>query len=208
MANGSMLKAIVNRLERIAADNETVFGHLDGRAKHRGYKGRFQAKKKNSPQPDPEKVSLSNAADLIEKIADHTAAYLVYLGGTATSNTASGATSDAELLRLIQDWGIVHAGALKTIVQLYRHQPAPDPTPANVGAATAQELWAEIAAWYEKIEADTGSFKAVQEFPNTSGQTGQGSDLERLEQGVRRATLNTVQIAALLPYHLYHAKQP
>lgn len=208
MANELMLKTIVNRLERVAADNETVFGHLDGRAQHHGYPGRFRAKQKNPPQPDPEPVSRTKAANLIEKIADTTAAFVVYLGGTATSNTSSGATNDADLLRLIRDWGIVHAGALKTIVQLYRRQPAPDPVPANVGSATAQQLWAEIVTWYEKMEADTDFFKTVQQFPNTSGQAGQGSDLERLEQGVRRATLNTMQIATLLPHHLYHAGQP
>jgi len=101
----------------------------------------------------------------------------------------------------------VHGGALKTIVQLYRRQPAPDPAPHSPGPETPEQLWAEMVAWYEKMAADTDSFKTAQHFQNPSGQPGQGNDLARLEQGVRRATLNTLQIAALLPYHLLHAKQ-
>jgi hypothetical protein len=208
MANANELKNIVNRLELVAADNETVYGHLDGRAQHHGYPNRFHAKPKNPPQPDPEQVSRRKAADLIEQIADHTAVFLTYLGGTPASSASSGATNDADLLRLIRDWGIVHGGALKTIVQLYRRQPAPDPAPANPGTATDQVLWAEMVAWYEKMAADTNSFRTAQQFQNPSGQAGAGNDLARLEQGVRRATLNTLQIAALLPYHLYHAHQP
>ena len=208
MANANELKNIANRLERVATDNETVYGHLDGRAQQHGYPERFRAKPKNPPQPDPEPVSRSKAADLIEKIADHTAVFLTYLGGTPASNASSDATNDAELLRLIRDWGIVHGGALKTIVQLYRRQPAQDPAPANPGTATDEQLWAEIVTWFEKMAADTVSFQTAQHFPNPSGPKGPGSDLARLEQGVRRATLNTLQIAGLLPYHLLHAKQP
>ena len=209
MANEDELKKIVNRLQRVAADNETVYGHLDGRAQHHGWPGRFKARPKRPSQPPypPEAVSRRKAADLIEKLADHTAVFLTHLGGTPASNASSRATSDADLLRLIRDWGIVHGGALKTIVQLYRRQPAPDPAPPNPGPATDQELWAEMVAWYEKMAADTDSFKTAQHFQNPSGQPGQGNDLARLEQGVRRATLNTLQIAGLLPYHLLHAKQ-
>jgi hypothetical protein len=210
MANANELKKIVNRLQRVAADNETVYGHLDGRAEHHGYLGRFHAKPIHPTQPpyDTEAVSRKKAADVIEKIADHTAVFLTYLGGTPANNASSGATDDADLLRLIRDWGIVHAGALKTIVQLYRRQPAPDPASPNPGPATDQELWAEMVSWFEKMAADTDSFKTAQEFQDPSGPTGQGTDLDRLEQGVRRATLNTLQIAGLLPYHLYHAHQP
>jgi hypothetical protein len=208
MAHEDTLKMIVKRLQRVAEDNETVYVHLDGRAQHHGYRGRFRAKQKNPPQNNTEAVSRTKAANLVEKIADNTAVFVVYLGGTATSNASSGAANDADLLRLIRDWGIVHAGALKTIVQLYRRQPAPDPAPADPDTATPQELWAEIVAWFEKMEADTDCLKTVQQFQNASGQPGQGTDLQRLEQGVRRATLNTLQIAGLLPYHLYHAAQP
>ena len=177
MANENELKKIVNRLERVAADNETVYGHLDGRPQHRKYPGRFNAKTKRPPQPpyDTEAVSHKKAADLIEKIADHTAAFVTFLGGTPASNASSGATNDADLLRLIRDWGVVHGGALKAIVQLYRRQPAPDPAPPNPGPATDQELWAEMVAWFEKMEADTDSFKAVQQFPNASGANGAGN---------------------------------
>lgn len=210
MANEDELKKIVSRLQCVAADNETVYGHLNARAQHHGYPGQFKAKPKRPLQPPypPEAVSRKKAVDLIEKIADHTAAFARYLGGTPASNASSGATDDAALLRLIRDWGIVHGGALKTIVQLYRCSPASDPTPPTPGPEKPEQLWAEMVAWFEKMEVDTDSFKGVQQFPNASGQTGQGSDLDRLEQGVRRATLNTLQIAGLLPYHLYHANQP
>jgi len=95
-------------------------------------------------------------------------------------------------------------------VQLYGEPPAPPPGLPNPGAASTERLWAEIVAWLTKIAADSSRLVAVQDF-SVRGARARGAarnaaaSLLALERDVHRATLNTLQIAALLPYHLYHA---
>jgi hypothetical protein len=214
MANEYLLKMIVNGLHTLAADTETLCGHLNLRAVFHGRAARFKPARYKPPgaRSQTSDALQADAADSVARIAEHMSLFVAYLGGTPASVEAcKGVSDDADLLRLIIDWGTLQSGAFKAIVQLYGRQPAPTPGLPNPGAASEQRLWAEIVAWFEKIAADTERFAAVQDFATTGAAKKRaaaqrsGSALVRMEQGVHRTTLDTLQIAGLLPYHLYHA---
>jgi hypothetical protein len=216
MAHEYLLKMIVNGLESLAADSETLFGYLNLRALVKGFPDVFDPAAfvvPEAPYPSADD-SQSQAATLTETIADNTGLALKLLGGEpATTDPFDGGTGQADLLRLILDWGTLQAGVYKAIVQLYGLQPAPPARFASPGAASEQRLWAEIVAWLDKMAADTDLLATVQHFDAKPAAKKKGArsappSVTRMEQAVHRATLNTLQMAELLPYHLFHTAHP
>jgi len=229
MANEYLLKMIVSGLENLAMDNATVCGYLNLRAVLHGYSQSFEGAAFKAPKPPymDKQESQATAADLIGTIADNAALALLYLRGEPASPDAFDVELDeADVLRLVLDWEVLQSGLYKVIVQLYGQQPAPAPALANPGASSEERLWAEIVAWFAKIGADTDRVIDVQQIPivdqnlaatgtsekkgsrparHSSGVIDGLPPLNRLEQGVHRATLNTLKFAGLLPHHLYHA---
>ena len=216
MAHEYLLKMIVNGLESLAADSEILFGYLNLRALLHGYVDEFQAASlvpAGAPYPSTDD-SQAQAATSAEKIADNTGFTLKFLGGEPqTTDPFNGGVGQADMLRLILDWGTLQAGIYKSIVQLYGLQPAPPARLAGPGASSAQRLWAEIAAWLDKMAEDTDLLTSVQHIDTKSTAKKKGAkatpqSVSRIEQAVHRATLNTMRMAALLPYHLYHSAHP
>jgi hypothetical protein len=220
MASEYLLKLIVNGLQNLAADNEIVCEYLNRRAVLYGYLERFEGAPFAAPAPPyADKLqSQLRAADLIGRIADDAALALRYLGGEpASPDVFDGQASEDDLLRLVLDWATLQSGLYKVILRLYGRQPLPSPALASPGPSSDKRLWAEIVAWFEKIAADTERVTGVQHLPSgplgrkrsrrSRRPSGRGGDLilRRLEQGVRRATLNTLGLAGRLPHHLYHA---
>ncbi len=229
MANEHLLKQIVNGLENLAADNAIVCEHLNLRAELHEYRQRFDPTPfAVLPPPYPDKqLSQTEAAYHIGRIADHAALAVLHMGGSPVWPDAFGAELDeADVLRLVLDWELLQSGVYKVIVQLYGQQPARGPALASPGASSEERLWAEVAAWFMKIAADTDRVVNVQHLQSAgrdlaarnmskkkrsrrhrprSGVLDDSDPLRRLEQGVQRATLNTLTFAGLLPHHLYHA---
>lgn len=214
MANEYLLKLIVNGLENVAQDNETLCKHLNLRALFYGFRGEFKGAPYKAPgrTVPSKKELLTLAADLASRIADNNAlAVLSLKGSPASPGPLDGKEfGEADLLRLMIDWGTLVSGAYKAIVQLYGRKPAPPPDLPSPGAASEERLWAEIVAWLEKIAADTDLYDAVQHIAveGAAKKKGAGSThtpLIRMEREIHRVTLDMMQIAGLLPYHLYHA---
>lgn len=212
MANELLLKMIVNGLHNIALDNETLFEYLNLRVLNYGRRRMFKPAAFKPPVPPypSEDDTQDRAAGLMGTIADNTALLLLHLHGTpATPAPFDGTADESDLLRLVIDWGTVQTATYKAIVQLYGEQPAPPPGLPNPGAASEERLWAEIVAWLTKIAADSSLLVEVQDFEvgargRRRSRTATAA-LVALERDVHRATLNTLQIAALLPYHVFHA---
>lgn len=213
MANELLLKMIVNGLHNSSLDNEVLFEHLNLRALFYGRKRLFRPSRYAPPVPPyrSEEVSRLRAAALMTRVADKLALFAVYLGATPATprGLADEALDEADLLRLVIDWGTVQAAAYKSIIQLYGEDPAPPPPLPNPGAASSQRLWAEIAALLERIATDSHRVAAVQDLPVTyaprRGARSRLAPLVAFEQEVQRAALNTLEVAARLPYHLFHA---
>jgi hypothetical protein len=213
MAHEYLLKMIVNGLESLAADSETLFGYLNLRALLHGYVDVFEAAPFVAPvAPYPSTDdSQAQAATSAEKIADNTGFTLKFLGGEPqTTDPFNGGVGQADMLRLILDWGTLQSGIYKAIVQLYGLQPAPPASLASPGASSEQRLWAEIAAWLDKMAEDTDLLTSVQHIDTKATAKKKGAkatpqSVSRIEQAVHRATLNTMRMAELLPYHLYHS---
>ncbi len=208
MANETLLKMIVNGLQNLAVDHQTLCEHLNLRALFHGYPDTFAGTPFEPPVPPyPSKdASQTQAADLVARVADYSALLVLYLGGEPASPALFDGKCDEEgLLRLIVDWGTVHSGTQKAILQLYGRQPGPPAGLPNPGAASEERLWAEIVAWFEKIAADSDRLIEVQHMGPGNAQQGNAPPhpLARIEQAVHRATLNTLLIAGRLPYHLY-----
>ena len=216
MAHEYVLKMIASGLESLAADSETLFGYLNLRAEVHGYVDVFHGAVFVPPAaPYPGTAdSQSQAATLAETIADNTGLALKLLGGEpASTDPFDDASTEADLLRLILDWGTLQAGIYKGIVQLYGLQPAPPARFASPGAASERRLWADIVAWLDKMAADTDLLATVQHFDAKPAAKKKGAksappSVSRIEQAVHRATLNTLQMAEFLPYHLYHTAHP
>lgn len=212
MANELLLKMIVNGLHNSSLDNEALFEHLNLRVLYYGGRRLFRPSRYTPPVPPyrDENVSAARAAVLMRRVADKLGLFALHLGATpATPRVlADGELGEADLLRLIIDWGTVQAAAYKSIVQLYGEDPAPPPPLPNPGAASSRRLWAEIAALLERIATDSHRVAAVQDLPVTYAprrDAARGAPLVALEQEVQRAALNTLQVASRLPYHLFHA---
>jgi len=209
MAHETLLRMIVNGLQNLAMDQETLFEHLNLRALARQFDETFKGAPYNPPVPPYPDVATSqtDAASLVATIAGNSALLVVYLGGEPASPVMiDDQTADADLLRLAIDWGTIQSGVQKAIIQLYGPQPGPPPGLPHPGAASEQRLWAEIVAWLQKIAADSSQLTQVQhiEIDGASVENGT-SPLARFEQGAQRTTLNLMLIAGLLPYHLFHA---
>ena len=148
MAHEYLLKMVVNGLQNLAADNETLCEHLNLRVLFHGYSDTFEGAEFTPPVPPyPSKeASQAQAVDLISRMADNSALFVLYLHGTPElPELFDRAHEEADWLRLIIDWGTVQSGAQKAIVQLYGQQPAPPAGLPNPGAASEGRLWAEIA---------------------------------------------------------------
>ena len=208
MAHETLLKMIVNGLQNLAVDQQTLFEHLNLRALVHGFDETFEGATYHPPIPPyPDNVtSQTQAADLVATIARNSALFVTYLGGQPVAPVHFvGTLDEADLLRLIIDWGTIQLGVQKTIVQLYGSQPAPPPGLPSPGASSEQRLWAEIVAWIQKIAADSTLLTEVQHFEIGVEPQGNGEPLVRMEQGAQETTLNLLQITGLLPYHLFHA---
>jgi hypothetical protein len=212
MANELLLKMIVNGLRNVAIDNETLFEHLNLRALNYGKRRLFRPAPYRPPVPPypREEQSQARAAELMGRVADKMALFVLHLGGTPPppQPLADAAIGEDDLLRLVIDWGTVQSAAYKSIIQLYGEPPAPLPGLPNPGAASRQRLWAEIAALLDRIAKDGHRVVAVQDLRVTAAKRGSGrgtAPLLALEHHVQRAALNTLAVAARLPYHLFHA---
>jgi hypothetical protein len=209
MAHETLLRLMVNGLQNLAADQQTLGEHLNLRALVYGFDETFEGAPYDPPVPPyPDKVaSQAQAADLVAAIAHNSALFAAYLGGTPTSPIAfDGELDEPDLLRLIIDWGTVQISAQKAILQLYGPQPGPPPSPTNPGAASEERLWAEIVAWLGKIAADSNLLSAVQHIETEVAPKGDGlPPLARMERSAQETTLYMLQIAGRLPYHLLHA---
>jgi hypothetical protein len=214
MANEYPLKMMVDGLENLAADNQRLCEFLNLRAKFYGFDAKFKGAEFRPPQPKypDKKESQATAADLVTKIADNNAFAVLSLSGKPSAPGAldSKKYDEADLLRLMIDWGTLQSGVYKTILQLYGERPTPPPELPSPGPASENRLWREIVAWLEKIAADTDLYNMVQNIIPKRGSKTKAADpdpdpLIRMERGVHRVTLDILQIAGLLPYHLYHA---
>ena len=116
--------------------------------------------------------------------------------------------TEADLLRLMIDWGTLRPAPTKQLFSCTGGKPAPPPDLPNPGAASEERLWAEIVAWLEKIAADTDLYDVVQHIQSKvrGEEEGRRGPLIRMEQEVHRVTLDMMQIAGLLPYHLYRRR--
>ncbi len=210
MANEIVLKMIVNGLERLAADNQILCEILNRRALVHEFDETFEGVPFSPPECPYQDVAASQtrAAELFAAIADHVAIFVAHLGGEpAEASPLQGAVDEADLLRLVVDWGTVQSGVQRAIVQLYGGEPAPPAGLPIPGPASEALLWSEIVAWAEKMLADSARLIQVQQLasdfePEPVAPSG---PVVVLEQEVQRATLNTLRLAALLPYHLFHA---
>ena len=160
MAHETLLRMIVNGLQNLAMDQQTLFEHLNLRVLARQFDETFEGASYNPPVPPYPDVAASqtDAANLVATIAGNSALLVVYLGGEPASPVMiDDQTADADLLRLAIDWGTIQSGVQKAIIQLYGPQPGPPPGLPHPGAASEQRLWAEIVAWLQKIAADSSA---------------------------------------------------
>ncbi|MBX3024950.1 hypothetical protein KF840_08585 [bacterium] len=118
MANELMLRMIVNGLRNVAVDNETLFEHLNLRALYYGRRRLFRPTPYRPPVPPypSEERSQARAAELMSRVADKLALFVLHLGGTpATPVPLDREVDEADLLRLVIDWGTVQSAAYKSL---------------------------------------------------------------------------------------------
>lgn len=211
MGNEYLLKLVVDGLENLAADHVIVCEYLNLRAALYRYRKKFTPTPFVPPHTEyPDKrESQKAAADRMATIAENATLAVLFLGGTPVSPAPFEAADEAEVLRLVLDWEILQSGAYKAIVQFYGQQPARSPALASPGASSEERLWAEVVAWLTKIAADTSRVVHVQHLETARLLAEEHADdvdaLRRFEQGVHKATLNTLIFAGLLPHHLWGA---
>jgi hypothetical protein len=214
MGNEYPLKVMVVGLQNLADDNHTLCEFLNLRAKHYGYDAQFEGAKHKPPLPPypDKKASQAKAADLVTKIADNNAYAVKSLGGkpSAPPPLESKSYEEADLLRLVIDWGMLQSGVYKAMLRLYGQRPTQLAETISPGPGSETRLWCEIVAWLEKIATDTDLYNMVQNInpkrpPKPKPADTDMPSLIRMELGVHRVTLDLLQIASLLPYHLYHA---
>src|SRR5262245_13489989 len=119
---------IVNGLHNLAVDHEVLNTYLNLRAIVHGSTGRLQPAQFMDPVPPYPLIptSQATAAAHMLQIADNSALFVQHLGGTPESPASLANTpNDADLLRLIIDWGTVQSGIQKTILRLYGLEPCP-----------------------------------------------------------------------------------
>jgi len=217
MAHEYMLKTLVDGLANTAHDFEMFATLLNQRAELHGIKTLFKPTKYREPGPKypSREESLSRAAEAAVKVADNYQLVMAYFGITSKPpEPLNPELYDEEgLLQLILSWQVLGAGAFKAILNLYGEKPAPTPSAApQPGAASELRLWAETAAWFEKIAADSTLFSVSQDLPGANKSRPKkgrlapvSSSLVRLEQALHRTTADSLLVANVLPYHLYRA---
>lgn len=220
MAHEILLKLIVTGLKNLAEDNQMLCDYLNLRARAYGFTDLFKAADHVEPKPPfpSKRASQLRAAELVDKIANNNALALISLGGHPSSPRPFIPKPDeADLLRLMSDWGLLQAGIQKSIILLYGLQPVPPPIAAGPGAESENQLWAEIVAWFQKIASDTDLHTRVQKIVSKSALAevnkvtvpdADTDPLVRMEQGTHRVMLDLAAIAGRLPHHLYHAAHP
>lgn len=214
MGNEYPLKTMVIGLHNLAADNEKLCDFLNLRARHKALKGgTFKGAEHKPPSPKYDSVekSQAKAADLVTKIADNNARAVTLLKG-APSDPAPldpGKYDDDALLRLMMDWGLLQSGVQKSMLRLYGQIPEPPAEHVSPGSASEKQLWCEIVAVLEKIAADSDLHYIVQDIEKGStkpkAEMAKLKPLIRMELGIHRLTLDLLQLASRLPYHLHRA---
>jgi len=117
-----------------------------------------------------------------------------------------GKYSEADLLRIMMDWGLLQSGVQKAMLQLFGQTPGPPFQHVSPGPASETRLWCEIVSWLEKIAADSESHYITQHAKKRNPKVNTAKDpLIRMELGIHRLTLDLLEIASRLPYHLHHA---
>ena len=216
MAHEYMLKMLVDGLANTAQDFQTFATLLNRRAELYGVKTLFAATKYRPPGPKhPSKEeSLSRAAEAAVKGADNYQLVMTYFRITSKPPEPldPGQYDEERLLQLILSWHLLGAGAFKAILSLYGENPAPPPSSSQPGAASELRLWAEMAAWFEKLESDSTLFSVSQQLapadrsrPKKVRPATVVDSLVRLEQALHRTTAASLLVANVLPYHLHRA---
>ncbi len=216
MAYEHILKILVSGLENTAADFEKLAEMLNLRVRVRGTSKRFIPAQYRPPGPryPAKEVSASVAAASAGTIADAYASAVKYFGAEPSSPDTldAGNFDEGGLLHLIASWQGLRAGILKAILGTYGELAAERPFALLPGPASELRLWAEMAAWFEKLAKDAISFSAIQRLPSESAATPKQAatilqSLVLLEQSVHQATLDALLIAGALPYHLYRTSR-
>lgn len=216
MAHEYMLKMLVDGLANTAQDFETFATLLNRRAQLYGVKTLFAANRYRAPGPKhpSREQSSTRAAEAAVKVADNYELVMAYFRITSKApEPLDPEQYDEEgLLQLILSWQLLGAGAFKAILSLYGERPAPPPSSSHHGAASELRLWAEIAAWFEKLESDSTLFSVSQKLaPADRARPKKGraptvvDSLVRLEHALHRTTAHSLLVANVLPYHLYRA---
>lgn len=220
MAHEILLKLIVTGLKNLAEDNQMLCEYLNLRARAYGFTDLFKAADHVEPKPPypPKSDSQLRAAELVDEIANNNALALISLAGRPSSPSPFIPKPDeADLLKLMVDWGLLQSGIQKSIILLYGLQPVPPPILTGSGPESESQLWAEIVAWFQKIASDTDLHTRVQKIASKSALAevnkvtvpdADTNPLVRMEQGTHRVMLDLAAIAGRLPRHLYHAAHP
>jgi hypothetical protein len=216
MAHEYMLKMLVDGLANTAQDFQTFATLLNQRAEQYGVKTLFAPTKYRAPGPKypSREESSTRAAEAAVKVADNYQLVMMYFRITSKPPEPldPGQYDEEGLLQLVLSWQFLGAGAFKAILSLYGERPAPPPSSSQPGAASGLRLWAEIAAWFEKLESDSTIFSVSQHLapahrsrPKKVRPATVVDSLLRLEQALHRTTADSLLVANALPYHLYRA---
>jgi|HubBroStandDraft_5_1064220.scaffolds.fasta_scaffold39582_2 hypothetical protein len=218
MAYERTLKMLSNGLENTASDCETLFRLLDARAHLRRSANLFAPVQPQLPRPAYRTKTESAAAAVAyaRAILEDYASILRYfrLRPSDANPVDPQSYGEGGLLYLVTDWQSLRAGILKAIVTEYGGRAAGLPLAPHPGPASEDRLWAEVAAWLEKLVLDTHSFLIAQGLtpgrvlPPLAPTPSIIESLVELELIFHRATLDAMQIVGALPYHLYHAAHP
>jgi hypothetical protein len=211
-----MLKMLVDGLANTAHDFQTFATLLNQRAELYGVRTLFRPTKYRAPRPEypSREESSTRAAEAAVKGANNYQLVLGYFRIISRPPEPLDPELYGEegLLQLILSWQALGAGAFKAIVSLYGERPAPSPSSSPPGAASELRLWAEIAAWFEKLASDSTLFSVSQQLapeerprPKRVRPAPVVDSLVRLEQALHRTTADSLSVANVLPYHLYRA---
>jgi hypothetical protein len=214
LAYEHVLKMLLEELENTASDFERLAVLLNLRISSRGRGKAFapaQYVRPNPPYQTKEESAIKAAAHA-RTIADGYASATKYFGAEPSSPELLHADGLGEsgLLDLIAVWQGLRGSVLKAILRTYGESASGQPLASLPGPASERRLWAEIAAWFEKLAKDASSFTSLQRLPSARDVDSASrakppllESLAALEQSLHRATLDALLIAGLLPYHLY-----
>jgi hypothetical protein len=214
MAYEHILKMLLGGLENTASDFERLATLLNLRISLRGRGKLFAPAECVRPKPPypAKEESVSRVATHARTIADGYASAAKYFGAEPSSPELldTDELGESGLLHLVAVWQELRGSALKAILRTYGESASGQPLASLPGPASERRLWAEIAAWFEKLAKDASSFTSLQRLPSardvdstSKGKPALLESLAGLEQSVHRATLDALLIAGLLPYHLY-----